>query len=73
MRALTVSDDQTVEAMRLIWQRLKILVEPSAAIVLAVVLGHPQHFAGRRIGLILSGGNVDLDALPWFPATSRRE
>ena len=46
--------------MRLIWQRLKIIVEPSAAIVLAIVLKHRERFAGKRIGLILSGGNVDL-------------
>ena len=70
VQALTVDDSRTIEAMRLIWQRLKILVEPSAAIVLAAVLDHPGHFAGRRVGLILSGGNVDLDALPWMPASA---
>lgn len=63
---LPVEDDATVAAMRLLWQRLKLIVEPSAAIVLAAILAHPQHFAGRRIGVILSGGNVDLDALPWM-------
>ena len=62
---LTVGDAQTIAAMRLLWARLKLLVEPSSATVLAAVLAHPEHFAGRRIGLILSGGNVDLDALPW--------
>lgn len=65
VEVLTVSDDETIAAMRLIWQRLKIIVEPSAAIVLAVVLRHRERFAGARVGLILSGGNVDLDALPW--------
>ncbi len=65
VQALTVSDAETVAAMRLIWTRLKIIVEPSCATVLAAVLRHRDHFAGRRIGLILSGGNVDLDALPW--------
>jgi threonine dehydratase len=44
---------------------MKLVVEPSGAVPLAAVLEHPDHFAGRRIGLILSGGNVDLDHLPW--------
>ena len=57
--------EDTIAAMRLVWQRLKIIVEPSAAIVLAAVLGQRERFAGLRVGLILSGGNVDLDALPW--------
>ncbi len=61
----TVADPATVAAMRLIWERLKILVEPSSAIALAVILAHRESFAGRRVGVILSGGNVDLDALPW--------
>jgi threonine dehydratase len=65
VQVLTVDDEQTVRAMRLIWQRMKIVVEPSAAIVLAAVLDNPARFSGRRVGLILSGGNVDLDALPW--------
>jgi threonine dehydratase len=61
---LVVDDRETLAAMRLIWERLKILVEPSGATVLAVVLRHRERFAGRRLGLILSGGNVDLDDLP---------
>lgn len=65
VEVLTVTDEQTISAMRLIWQRLKIVVEPSAAIVLAAVLRHRERFAGARVGLVLSGGNVDLDALPW--------
>ena len=65
VQALLVSDAETVAAMRLAWQRLKVLIEPSCATVLAAVLRYPGIFAGRRIGLILSGGNVDLDALPW--------
>ncbi|MFA7541893.1 MAG: threonine/serine dehydratase, partial [Lysobacterales bacterium] len=55
----------TIAAMRLLWQRLKLVVEASAAIVLAAILGRPELFAGRRVGVIVSGGNVDLDALPW--------
>jgi len=61
---LLVSDAEVLSAMRLIWERLKQVVEPSAAVPLAAVLRHRQHFAGRRVGLILSGGNLDLDALP---------
>ena len=62
---LTVADRDTVAAMRLIWAHLKLIVEPSAAIALAAILCHRDVFAGGRIGVILSGGNVDLDALPW--------
>jgi threonine dehydratase len=62
---LPVADRDTIAAMRLIWQRLKLVVEPSSAIVLAAILGHREHFVGRQVGVILSGGNVDLDALPW--------
>ncbi|WP_300616002.1 pyridoxal-phosphate dependent enzyme [Dokdonella sp.] len=60
-----VADRDTVAAMRLIWERLKIVVEPSSAIALAAILANRGRFAGRRVGVILSGGNVDLDALPW--------
>src|SRR5690606_30795838 len=62
---LAVDDADPVAAMRLPWQRTKLLVEPSSAIALAMVLGHRERFAGQRVGVILSGGNVDLDALPW--------
>jgi threonine dehydratase len=63
---LLVDDAQTVAAMRLVWERLKLVIEPSAAVPLAAVLRHRERFAGRRrVGVILSGGNVDLDALPW--------
>jgi threonine dehydratase len=61
---LTVDDRDTIAAMRLLWQRGKLLVEPSSAIAFAAVLAHRERFAGQRIGIILSGGNVDLDALP---------
>ena len=65
VRVLPVADRDTIAAMRLIWERLKLVVEPSSAIALAAVLCHREHFAGLRVGVILSGGNVDLDALPW--------
>lgn len=62
---VVVDDDATVAAMRLAWQVLKQVVEPSSAIALAAVLAEPARFAGKRVGLVLSGGNVDLEALPW--------
>ncbi len=62
---ITVTEEQILEAMRLIWERMKILVEPSAAVPLAVVLNNKGVFRKSRIGLILSGGNVDLNALPF--------
>ncbi len=62
---ITVDDAATLAAMRLLWQVLKQTVEPSSAIALAAILAQPQRFAGRNVGVVLSGGNVDLDALPW--------
>ncbi len=62
---LPVADSETIAAMRMIFERMKLVVEPSSAIALAAVLKYREHFAGRRVGVILSGGNVDLDALPW--------
>ncbi|HVS03448.1 MAG TPA: pyridoxal-phosphate dependent enzyme [Thermoanaerobaculia bacterium] len=59
-RVVTVADDAIVEAMRLIWQRLKLVAEPSAAVPLAAVLSGAVEAAGRRVGVVLSGGNVDL-------------
>ena len=67
-QVISVDDADTVAAMRLIWQVMKQTVEPSSAITLAAVLAQPQRFAGRTVGLVLSGGNVDLDALPWVQA-----
>ena len=64
-QVIMVTDEETVAAMKLLWQELKQIVEVSSATVLAAVLKQPEHFAGRRVGLVLSGGNVDLDALPW--------
>jgi threonine dehydratase len=62
---ITVSDVETIAAMRLLWQELKLVVEVSSATVLAAILKCPHRFAGRRVGVVLTGGNVDLDALPW--------
>lgn len=64
---LLVDDPQVIAAMRLIWERMKLVVEPSGAVPLAVVLANRERFANRRVGLIVSGGNVDLDLIAqWF-------
>jgi threonine dehydratase len=65
---ITVDDGATVAAMRQLWQVLKQTVEPSSAIALAAIFADPARFAGRNVGVILSGGNVDLDGLPWSRA-----
>jgi threonine dehydratase len=62
---ITVSDAETIAAMRLLWQELKLVVEVSSATVFAAILKARDRFAGRRVGVVLTGGNVDLDALPW--------
>ncbi|HRK53880.1 MAG TPA: pyridoxal-phosphate dependent enzyme [Cyclobacteriaceae bacterium] len=58
---ITVSDKEIIEAMRLIWERVKIIVEPSCAVPFAAVLKEKEKFSGKRVGIILSGGNVDLE------------
>lgn len=65
---VTVSDDETVSAMRLLWERAKLLVEPSSAVALAAVLNEKFDPGAdvRSVGIILSGGNVDLERLPWM-------
>ena len=62
---LLATEEEIIAAMRLLWERLKIVVEPSAAVALAVVLRERERFAGQRVGIVLSGGNIDLNALPW--------
>lgn len=62
---VTVSEDAIIAAMREIWQTLKIIVEPSGAVPYAAIIERKIDIVGLRVGLILSGGNVDLDALPW--------
>lgn len=63
---LTASEQEIVDAMRLIWARMKIVMEPSSAVPLATILKNRDLFAGQRIGVIVTGGNVDLDKLPWM-------
>ncbi|MBN2570727.1 MAG: pyridoxal-phosphate dependent enzyme [Ignavibacteriales bacterium] len=62
---ITVDDDKIVEAMKLIYERLKIIVEPSSAITLAVILEKKAQFKNKNVGLIITGGNVDLNKLPF--------
>lgn len=62
---LLTSEVRIIEAMKLIWSRLKIIVEPSAAVPLAAIMDQPELFKGRRVAIILTGGNLDLDHLPW--------
>ena len=62
---VTVTDAETIAAMRLLWQELKLVVEVSSATAFAAILKAAERFAGRRVGVVLTGGNVDLDALPW--------
>lgn len=61
----TVSEEAIIEAMRIIWERMKIIIEPSCAVPYAVVRSYPEYFKGKRIGIILTGGNVDLAKLPF--------
>jgi threonine dehydratase len=60
-----VTEAEILQAMRLIWERMKIIIEPSCAVPLAAILKNPEMFAGKRVGVILTGGNVDLDRLPF--------
>ena len=63
---LTASEDEIIEAMKTTWKRMKIVIEPSCAVPLATILKNPDVFRGRRVGVIITGGNVDLDTLPWM-------
>ena len=62
---LTIGEDEIVAAMQLVWKRMKIVVEPSSAVTLAAILKNPDGFRGKRVGVIVTGGNVDLERLPW--------
>jgi threonine dehydratase len=64
---ITVTDEEIIAAMRLIWERLKIIVETSCAVPFAAVLKEKEKFKGKRVGIILTGGNVDLEKVgKWF-------
>jgi threonine dehydratase len=60
-----VTEEEIIAAMRLIWERLKIVCEPSSAVALAAVLKKKDDLANKKVGIIISGGNVDLSHLPF--------
>ena len=62
---LTASEQEIIDAMKLTWKHMKIVMEPSCAVPLATILKNRGLFAGKRVGVIITGGNVDLDKLPW--------
>jgi len=62
----TATEEEIIDAMKLIWKRMKIVMEPSSAVPLATILKNKDVFAGKRVGVIITGGNVDLDSLPWM-------
>jgi len=64
---LTVSEAGIVDAMAFAWSHYRLLIEPSSATVIAAIREHKEHFEGRRVGVIISGGNVDLTRLPFLP------
>jgi threonine dehydratase len=63
---LTASEDEIIAAMKLTWKHLRIVMEASSAVPLATILKNKDRFAGKRVGIIITGGNVDLDVLPWL-------
>ena len=62
----TASEQEIIDAMNLTWQRMKIVMEPSSAVPLACIIKNRTFFAGKRIGVMITGGNVDLNKLPWM-------
>ena len=62
---LTATEEEIIDAMKLTWQRMKIVIEPSCAVPLATIIKNRDLFACKRVGVIITGGNVDLDRLPW--------
>ena len=61
----TAKEESIILAMRIIWERMKIIVEPSSAVPLAAIIENQNLFKGKKIGIIISGGNVDLNNLPF--------
>ena len=62
---ITVTETEIIEAMKMVWERMKIIAEPSSVITLGALLKSKDKFSGKKVGIILSGGNVDLNQLPW--------
>ena len=67
----TASEQEIIAAMKLTWQRMKMVIEPSCAVPLAVILRNPEVYRGKRVGVIITGGNVDMDRLPWVETGER--
>ena len=65
----TASEAEIIAAMKLTWQRMKIVIEASCAVPLAVILKNPDIYRNKRVGVIITGGNVDMDTLPWITTT----
>ncbi|HKJ34516.1 MAG TPA: pyridoxal-phosphate dependent enzyme, partial [Balneolales bacterium] len=63
---ITVSEEAIISAMRFIWERMKIIIEPSSAVPIAVLMEQKLSVENKKIGVIISGGNVDLEKLPWM-------
>ncbi len=63
---LLATEEEIIDAMYITWQRMKIVIEPSSAVALAIIIKNKEVFAGKRVGVIFTGGNVDLKKLPWM-------
>jgi threonine dehydratase len=66
-RVITVGEQEIIDAMALVWQHFTMLIEPSSATAIAAIMTSPEDFSGRRVGVIISGGNIDLEHLPFSP------
>jgi len=62
----TASEEEIIDAMKLSWKHLRMVIEASCAVPMATILKNKEKFAGKRVGVIITGGNVDLDKLPWI-------
>ncbi len=62
---ITVSEESIISSMRYIWERMNMIIEPSCAVPVAALFNNPERFKGKKVGIIITGGNVDLDHLPW--------
>jgi len=62
----TASEQEIIDAMKITWKYLRVVMEASCAVPLATILKNPEVFRGKRVGVIITGGNVDLDSLPWI-------
>jgi len=64
-QVLVVSETEIIQAMRWVWERMKIIIEPSSAVAVAAVIRYKDQFKGKRVGIIVTGGNVDLSKMLW--------